>query len=203
MTTTRTFRRMVRRATTLAMATVVIGTGVHVATAAEPAGIELVIQPASALAPAKRLSMTSDKPIFPKQIEPFCLVLHNYGDGRSGGRVHQGVDIMGRLGQEVYAVVDGKLGGQVVDGAENSSLSGNSWRLYSSTTKTYYVFMHLSAFAEGLQNGSQVTQGQVIGYVGDTGNPGPGNYHLHYEVHPSGTSATVDPLTIITIPKGC
>ena len=47
-----------------------------------------------------------------------------------------------------------------------------------------------------------MTRGQLIGYVGDTGNPGPGNYHLHFEVHPKGGDA-VDPFPLLTIPKSC
>ena len=47
-----------------------------------------------------------------------------------------------------------------------------------------------------------MTRGQLIGYVGDTGNPGPGNYHLHFEVHPKG-GAAVDPFPLLTIPKVC
>ncbi|MCU1365784.1 MAG: hypothetical protein JWN39_1423, partial [Ilumatobacteraceae bacterium] len=49
---------------------------------------------------------------------------------------------------------------------------------------------------------SFVHQGQIIGYVGDTGDPGPGNYHLHFEVHPNG-GAAVNAVTVLTIPPGC
>jgi murein DD-endopeptidase MepM/ murein hydrolase activator NlpD len=42
----------------------------------------------------------------------------------------------------------------------------------------------------------------VIGFVGDTGNPGAGNYHLHFEYHPLG-GAALDPLPILEIPSTC
>lgn len=46
--------------------------------------------------------------------------------------------------------------------------------------------------------------GQVIGYVGDTGDAGPGNYHLHFEVHPgSQKNAAVDPVPLLEIPTAC
>ncbi|MEA3185665.1 MAG: peptidoglycan LD-endopeptidase LytH, partial [Ilumatobacteraceae bacterium] len=56
--------------------------------------------------------------------------------------------------------------------------------------------------ATGLNQGDTVTRGQLIGYVGDTGDPGPGNYHLHFEVHPKG-GAAVDPYPLLAIPKAC
>ncbi len=163
---------------------------------------------ANAFAPARRLSLDSSKPIFPIQVTPTCYIHDNFGDPRSGGRIHQGIDIAATLGQEVYAVVDGTLGHQVIDGEPGSSLSGNVWRLTAAglgagaSRATWYAYMHLSGFAPGLIDGSVVTQGQLIGYVGDTGNPGPGNYHLHFEVHPDG-GAAVDPLTVLSIPAGC
>ena len=65
-----------------------------------------------------------------------------------------------------------------------------------------FFYAHLSAFATGLAVGSTVIRGQLIGFVGDTGDPGVGNYHLHFEVHPLG-GAAVDPYPLLTIPKSC
>jgi murein DD-endopeptidase MepM/ murein hydrolase activator NlpD len=167
-----------------------------------PSSLAAVGGAASALAPARRQRIAASQPIFPMQTTPKCTILDNFGDPRSGGRTHQGTDIMGSLGQEVYAVVDGTLGFQVINGEPGSELSGNAWRLTAAGSTTFYVYMHLSAFADGLQNGSVVTQGQLIGYVGDTGNPGPGNYHLHFEVHPDG-GAAINALTVIPHPSEC
>src|SRR5262249_25728362 len=142
------------------------------------------------------------KPIFPMQTTPRCDILDNFGDPRPGGRIHQGTDMLATLGQEVYAVVDGTLGHQVKVGDPNATLSGNAWRLTVAGGTTWYAYMHLSAFAAGLSDGSVVKQGQVIGYVGDTGDAGPGNYHLHFEVHPNG-GAAINALTVLTVPPGC
>ena len=139
--------------------------------------------------------------IFPMQSTPSCSVLKNFGDGRSGGRAHQGIDILATEGQFVYAVIDGTITDVVFDGDANSSLSGNLLDL-TGPDDTYYVYAHLSGFAEGIEVGTEVVQGQVIGYVGDTGNPGAGNYHLHFEVHPQGGSA-IDPMRVLTIPEVC
>ena len=134
---------------------------------------------------------------------PKCEVLDNYGDPRSGGRSHQGVDILATLGQEVYAMANGTLTTQTIAGTSNATLSGNLWRLTAATSGTIYVYGHLAGFAPGLTKGSLVYKGQVLGYVGDTGNPGPGNYHLHFEIHPGGGNP-VDPLPLLQpVPAAC
>ncbi|HAP76854.1 MAG TPA: hypothetical protein DCR14_12310, partial [Acidimicrobiaceae bacterium] len=131
-------------------------------------------------------------------------ILNNFGDPRSGGRIHQGMDILATLGQEVYAMKAGTLTIQTFANSGGSSgLSGNLWRLSASDgTGDYYIYAHLSAFAPGLSKGSVVQQGQLLGWVGDTGNAGPGNYHLHFEIHPGGGNA-VNPLPLVTVPQGC
>lgn len=161
-----------------------------------------VERPAAATQQARRLSLEARQPIFPMQTTPMCYILDNFGAPRSGGRTHEGTDMLAKLDQAVYAVVDGTLGSQVIDGQANSSLSGNSWRLTVAGATTFYVYAHMSHFAAGLTNGSVVTQGRLIGYVGDTGNPGPGNYHLHFEVHPDG-GAAINPLSVLTVPSAC
>ncbi len=150
--------------------------------------------------PAKRLGRMGSL-MFPMQTTPTCKILDNFGDPRSGGRKHEGTDIGGNLGQEIYAVADGTLTKQYLDGTTDGVLSGNGWRL-TLPDKTYYFYAHLSAFAEGLAPGDTVTKGQLIGYVGDTGDPLPGSYHLHFEVHPLG-GAAVNAMTLLEIPPGC
>jgi len=159
-------------------------------------------QAASGSAPARRLGPVAPEGqiLFPMGPAPRCAILDNFGDSRSGGRRHEGIDILATLGQDVYAVADGELMNQA---DASASLSGNGWGL-TSDDGTYFFFAHLSSFAAGLQLGDRVRAGQIIGYVGDTGNPGPGNYHLHFEVHPGGQNrAAVDPLPLLGIPAAC
>ena len=147
--------------------------------------------------PARRLGRPG-RIRFPLDPMPRCNVLDNFGEPR-GTRRHEGIDILTTLGQAVYAVADGTLVGQTVGGA----LAGNAWGL-TATDGQYYYYAHLSSFAPGLQVGSRVVVGDVIGYVGDTGNPGPGNYHLHFEVHPRGLNTpAVDPLPLLDVPSTC
>ena len=122
-------------------------------------------QPAEALAPAQRLAPIAPiapvEPVAPAPVAPAnfpmapvprCDILSNFGDGRSGGRAHEGIDILATKGQEVFAMVDGTLTLQVVAGSNQSgaSLSGNLWQLTAATGGTYYIYAHLSAFADGL-----------------------------------------------------
>ena len=52
----------------------------------------------------------------------------------------------------------------------------------SADEKTVYYYAHLQGYAAGLSEGNVVRQGDVIAYVGDTGNAGAGNYHLHFSI---------------------
>ena len=163
-----------------------------------PPQIELA---AIALKPAVRLSQ-SGVVMFPMDPLPKCaLSKSSFGQPRSGGRTHEGIDLMASLDQQVYAVDNGVLWRQAINGEPSAVLSGNAWYVQIADG-TYYFYGHMSHFADGLKVGDTVTRGQVIGYVGDTGNPGPGNYHLHFEVHPKG-GAAVDPYPLLTIPKSC
>ncbi|MEO7371010.1 MAG: LysM peptidoglycan-binding domain-containing M23 family metallopeptidase [Ilumatobacteraceae bacterium] len=133
--------------------------------------------------------------VFPAQGP--CSFGDTYGAPRSGGRSHEGVDIIDKAGQWVYAVKDGTLSKRYIDAP--GSLSGNGWRLTTSNG-TYFFYAHLSAFAPGLAVGSPVKAGQIIGQVGMTGDaPIP---HLHFEVHPFG-GASVNPTPVVKAVDGC
>lgn len=126
-----------------------------------------------------------------------CWFTDTWQAARSGGRRHEGVDIIGKAGLYVYAAQDGTLSKQTTD--RPGSLSGNAWWL-TGNDGTYFFYAHLSAFAPDLRVGSKVKAGQVIGFVGRTGNAA-GN-HLHFEVHPRG-GAAVNPTPIVKAVDGC
>lgn len=99
----------------------------------------------------------------------------SWGAPRSGGRRHEGVDMLAPTGTLIYAVVSGTVRfGQ-------NRLGGNAVSLVGDNGNRYY-YAHLSQY-EGASR--RVTQGEVIGYNGDTGNA-TGVPHLHFEVHPGG-----------------
>ena len=96
---------------------------------------------------------------------------------RSGGRVHDAIDIMAPGGSPVLAAADGKIV-KFFD----SALGGITIYEQSTDGKYVYYYAHLQKRADGLNVGDTVRQGTTIGYVGDTGNAGPGNYHLHFSL---------------------
>lgn len=95
--------------------------------------------------------------------------------------LHQGVDLMAAQGTPLVAAADGYIS-QIVDNPDSSGLGVE----ITDADGTEYFYAHLSAFAGGLRLGQLVLVGDVIGYVGDTGNPLTGAYHLHFEVQPHG-----------------
>jgi peptidoglycan hydrolase-like protein with peptidoglycan-binding domain len=137
----------------------------------------------------------TDSIIFP--MPPTCKFWDTWGAPRSGGRKHQGVDIMANSGTPLYAVRTGTITKKQV--AYAGSLAGNALWL-TTADGTYYFYAHLSAFADGVGVGSRVAAGTVIGYVGKTGNAGVA--HLHFEVHPKG-GAAVNPYPIVKAVSGC
>jgi peptidoglycan LD-endopeptidase LytH len=102
-----------------------------------------------------------------------------WGAARSGGRSHQGVDMLAARGTPTVAPVSGEVQHR------GSSLGGLSWYVYGDNGNMYYG-THLSAYEN--QGVGWVEAGTVIGYVGDTGNAR-GTPHLHFEVHPGGGAA--------------
>jgi murein DD-endopeptidase MepM/ murein hydrolase activator NlpD len=101
---------------------------------------------------------------------------NDWGDARSGGRRHQGNDILAPRGTPVVASVSGNVK------RHNSSLGGLSYYLTGSDGNEYYG-AHLDSYVGG---SGHVAQGTVIGYVGNSGNARGGPTHLHFEIHPGG-----------------
>ena len=117
-----------------------------------------------------------------QSVRPAQLV-DTYNAARSQGRRHDAIDIPAPRGTPVLATASG-----VVLKLFQSVRGGTALYELAPDRRTIYYYAHLDRYAAGMAEGRALRQGEVIGYVGDTGNAGAGNYHLHFEI-----STTTDP----------
>ena len=121
---------------------------------------------------------------------------HDYIDSwlapRSGGRQHQGIDIFAAAGTNLFAVERG-----VIANMGNNSLGGIKLWLHGESGTTYY-YAHLLRFAPGISEGMVVEAGDVVGFVGNTGNAATTPSHLHFEIHPNNGPA-VNPTPLLRV----
>lgn len=101
----------------------------------------------------------------------------NFDQPRGTERHHEALDIMAPTGTKVIAVADGK-----VVKLFNSKPGGLTVYQFDPTEKYAYYYAHLDRYAEGLKEGAVVKRGDLIGYVGATGNANPAAPHLHFAV---------------------
>lgn len=106
---------------------------------------------------------------------------NDWGNPRSGGRRHQGTDMMARAGSPIVAPVDGQMT------QKSGGLGGLTFRITSDDGVWYYG-AHMQAYEGGSR---RVSAGEVIGYVGSTGNAS--TAHLHLEIHPGGQGNPINP----------
>lgn len=103
-----------------------------------------------------------------------------WGASRSSGRLHEGIDIMAPRGTKVLSSSDG-----VVYDLRNNNLGGKViWIIGPAGTWHYYA--HLDAHKRGLNVGDIVKVGDLLGYVGNTGNARHTAPHLHYGLYLQG-----------------
>ena len=104
--------------------------------------------------------------------------LHDtFNQARSEGRRHDAIDIMAPQGTPVLATADG-----VVMKLFQSDKGGVTLYELDPSGSYVYYYAHLMRYADGIAEGKQLRRGEVIAYVGDTGNAGAGNYHLHFAI---------------------
>lgn len=177
---------------------------------------------AEAGAPAERLRFRPPPPptlrpapegmiAFPIDPAADSYVLDNYGDCRPGGfydGMHIGVDIISERGAEVYAVERAVIQQDYTD----TGTAGWGWALLTEDDVRYRYF-HLDSLAPDLEVGDTVEFGQVLGWVGSSGNfirdedgelvEDRDNIHLHFEYWPEFTRERRvyrDPLPLLDVP---
>ncbi len=161
--------------------------GCAVAVVAFLAATIRVVEPSTATAqpvplPAPSpVAVIADAPglIVPVEGVRFTSLRSNWGEARGGGtRAHQGLDIMAPANTPVIAAADGRIEKLFY------SNGGGGITLYqrSGDGGWLYYYAHLAGYAPGIVEGRSLRAGETLGYVGDTGNAGTGNFHLHFGV---------------------
>lgn len=109
-------------------------------------------------------------------IEPRSL-RDTFHEGRSGGRIHMATDILALRGTPVLSASDGRI-----IKLANGGAGGITIYVADASGRYLHYYGHLEGYAPGVKEGLQVREGQVIGFVGTTGNAPPNTPHLHYQV---------------------
>jgi peptidoglycan hydrolase-like protein with peptidoglycan-binding domain len=152
-------------------------------------GLSPMTPPSAQPAPKVRLDA--------RPVQGPCWTADSWLAPRGGGRLHLGVDIIAARGKELYAVTSGRIS-QVYKNYRGS-LAGNGIKIARSDG-TYFFYAHLQKLAPGIKLGTSVRAGQVVGWVGATGNAaGP---HLHLEIHPGG-GAAINPYPAVKAIGAC
>jgi murein DD-endopeptidase MepM/ murein hydrolase activator NlpD len=129
-------------------------------------------------APAEMPYPLADKDLaVPVQGVPRTKLRDSFHARRGKGRAHEAIDIMAPWGTPVLAADDGKL-------AKISSNRAGGLALFQvdPSGRFVYYYAHLAGYADGLREGQDVKKGDVIGYVGATGNAADNAPHLHFAV---------------------
>lgn len=120
---------------------------------------------------------TPGKLLVPVQGIRYSALSDNYGQPRGKERAHEALDIMAPRGTPVLAAADGK-----VVKLFNSKPGGITLYEFDLGEKYAYYYAHLDRYADGIKEGMQVKRGELLGYVGSTGNADPNAPHLHFAV---------------------
>jgi murein DD-endopeptidase MepM/ murein hydrolase activator NlpD len=152
----------------------------------EPQLADIVAEPTPMpwppFAPPTTIPATAETTVSSSLLMPVAEVKANqlsdtFNDARGGGRIHDAIDIMAPKGTAVFAVNDGK-----VVKLFNSKLGGLTVYQFDPNETHAYYYAHLDGYASSIKEGATVKRGEVIGYVGSTGNASPEAPHLHFAV---------------------
>lgn len=127
--------------------------------------------PAGTGAPAPTGLLVPVQGIAPAQLSD------TFGDARGDERMHEALDIMAPAGTPVLAVADGRI-----EKLFDSDRGGLTIYQFEPSGAWCYYYAHLQSYAPGLAEGLAVRRGEVIGYVGSTGNADPTAPHLHFAI---------------------
>ena len=138
------------------------------------------VPPSPAASPAALPATTTDATgslLIPVQGIAAASLHDTFNDARSEGRRHDAIDIMAPAGTPVLAVADG-----TVEKLFDSKLGGTTLYQFNPERTLAYYYAHLQGYAPGIAEKQILKRGQVIGYVGTTGNANPDGPHLHFAI---------------------
>lgn len=150
---------------------------VHAALGGGGASPGAVVGTAAPPAEAAGGRAAGSKLLIPVQGVEAASLVDTYEQARGQGRRHDAIDIAAPRGTPVLAASDG-----VVLKRFRSERGGITLYQLAPDRRTIYYYAHLDRYAPGMAEGRALRRGEVLGYVGDTGDAEPGNYHLHFEV---------------------
>lgn len=157
--------------------------------------VSLLVAPAAVAAPALAAPAAVGDPVRPIvfPVDGKVTYTDTWGAARSGGRTHEGTDIMGQQMLPLLSAVDGRV---VRVRYDNLSSGGNSVVIQDADGWTYH-YVHVNndtpgtddgratrdqAFPPNIVDGAPVRRGQVVAYMGDSGNAESAGHHLHFEI---------------------
>jgi len=122
----------------------------------------------------------------------------SFDDKRGEGRRHEAIDILAPRNTHVLAVEDGTIARLFT-----SKAGGLTVYQFDPASRYAYYYAHLERYASGLTDGARIRRGQLLGYVGTSGNAPPDTPHLHFAIFKlndkkqwwQGTS--IDPFTVL------
>lgn len=122
----------------------------------------------------------------------------NFNEMRGGTRRHEAIDVLAPRNTPVLAVEDGEIGKLFL-----SEAGGITIYQFDPTERYVYYYAHLERYADGVKEGAKVRRGDVIGYVGTTGNAPRDTPHLHFAIFKMGDDkrwwegTAIDPYSVL------
>ena len=138
--------------------------------------------PSSTLAPAPMTIPTEPASLISNLLLPVLGIkpgelVDTYYQTRGGTGIHEALDILAPRGREVVAVADGKIAKLFT-----SKPGGLTVYQFDMTERFAYYYAHLDRYAAGIAEGKLLKRGELIGYVGSSGNANPDAPHLHFAI---------------------
>ena len=137
----------------------------------------MALTPASLVNELDITSLRSRALTIPVQGITALQLKNTFMQARAGGVPHDAIDIMAPRGTPVLAVDDGRIAKLFL-----SKAGGITLYQFDPDSRYAYYYAHLDRYVDGMTEGVPVSKGQVVGYVGSTGNASPDAPHLHFAI---------------------